>query len=137
MADRLFTLEEARALVPAIDGILAEIQQLRRQVETVQAIIETIRRSTGANGGAVHTDSRAQQERATGLTDRIRERIHDLHALEIQVKDVDKGLVDFLALHRGERVFLCWQRGEPTVEWWHSIPDGFAGRQRILPDDWE
>jgi hypothetical protein len=51
-----------------------------------------------------------------------------------QVKDLDSGLVDFPALHRGETVLLCWQVGEDEIAWWHRVDDGFAGR-RPLPLD--
>jgi hypothetical protein len=39
-----------------------------------------------------------------------------------------------------EVVFLCWQLGEPNVNFWHRIEEGFAGRKPLLdrkddPDD--
>ena len=48
--------------------------------------------------------------------------------------DLDEGLVDFPALHRGETVLLCWQLGEDEIRYWHSVEGGFAGR-RPLPLD--
>jgi hypothetical protein len=29
-------------------------------------------------------------------------------------------------------VYLCWRYGEPSVQHWHELEGGFAGRQRIL-----
>ena len=47
----------------------------------------------------------------------------------MQVKDLDRGLVDFPARHpeRGEDVLLCWELGEPEVACWHDLEVGFAG----------
>ena len=47
------------------------------------------------------------------------------------LKDLEKGLIDFPALLDGHEVYLCWQRGEPRIEYWHRIEDGFAGRRLI------
>jgi hypothetical protein len=50
----------------------------------------------------------------------------------IIVKSLDEGLVDFPHLREnGEEVYLCWKVGEDDIRFWHSIPDGFAGRRSI------
>jgi hypothetical protein len=50
------------------------------------------------------------------------------------VKDLDTGLVDFPALHKGEEVLLCWQFGEDEVTHWHGVDEGFAGRKPLPLD---
>jgi hypothetical protein len=50
---------------------------------------------------------------------------------ELLIKDLDRGLVDFPAIIGGREVFLCWEEGEDTVEFWHELNDGFAGRERL------
>jgi hypothetical protein len=52
----------------------------------------------------------------------------------VQVKDLDRGLVDFPALHDGEEVLLCWQVGEDEVAYWHGVDEGFAGRKPLPLD---
>jgi hypothetical protein len=51
----------------------------------------------------------------------------------VQVKDLDRGLVDFPARHpeSGEDVLLCWELGEPEVAYWHDLESGFAGRKPL------
>jgi hypothetical protein len=51
-----------------------------------------------------------------------------------EVKDLDEGLIDFPALRRGETVLLCWQLGEDRIGYWHTVEDGFAGRQPLPLD---
>jgi hypothetical protein len=61
-----------------------------------------------------------------------------LSSAGVHVKDPGKGLVDFPARRDGRAVWLCWKVGEPTVEFWHELDDGFAGRVRIDEDGpWE
>lgn len=50
---------------------------------------------------------------------------------EIQVKDLDRGLVDFPALLAGREVFLCWEQGEEDIEFWRELDGGDAGRQPV------
>ena len=50
---------------------------------------------------------------------------------EIQVKDVDRGLLDFPAIIGGKEVFLCWEQDEEDIEFWHELDAGYAGRERL------
>jgi hypothetical protein len=50
---------------------------------------------------------------------------------EIQVKDLDRGLLDFPAIVGGKEVFLCWEQDEEDVEFWHDLDAGYAGRERL------
>ena len=56
-----------------------------------------------------------------------------LERLDIVVRDLDRGLVDFPAVIDGREVYLCWLLDEPAVTHWHAIESGFAGR-KPLPD---
>lgn len=49
----------------------------------------------------------------------------------IQVKDLERGLVDFPAVLDGQQVLLCWQEGEPEVAFWHTPEAGFPGRRPL------
>ena len=66
--------------------------------------------------------------------DRLDEILHRLQDMEIEVKDLASGLIDFPALRDGTVVYLCWKHGEGSIQFWHEIEAGFAGRQ---PIDWE
>jgi Uncharacterized conserved protein (DUF2203) len=55
----------------------------------------------------------------------------ELGRLDIVVRDLDTGLVDFPALRDGEEIYLCWLVDEPAVAHWHAIEAGFMGRQPL------
>ncbi len=50
---------------------------------------------------------------------------------EIQVKDIDRGLIDFPAIIGGKEVFLCWEKDEEDIEFWHDLESGYAARERL------
>ena len=57
--------------------------------------------------------------------------LHEFQQREIQLKDVDRGLVDFPAIIGGKEVFLCWEQDEADFEFWHELDGGYAGRERL------
>jgi hypothetical protein len=49
----------------------------------------------------------------------------------VQVKDLEKGLLDFPCEVEGEIVLLCWLWGEEKITHYHGLEDGFAGRKPV------
>jgi hypothetical protein len=62
----------------------------------------------------------------------VRRCIEEIQRHGAQVKDLERGLVDFPALRAGVEVCLCWHVGEDEIRYWHGLDDGYAGR-RPLP----
>ena len=52
----------------------------------------------------------------------------------VQVKDPRRGMIDFPARRAGRQVWLCWKVGESSVEYWHEMEEGLAGRRPIDDD---
>jgi hypothetical protein len=61
----------------------------------------------------------------------LRDSMAELQALEVVLRDLDRGLLDFPSLRDGQEVYLCWQEGEDAIEFWHEPEAGFAGRRPI------
>ena len=57
--------------------------------------------------------------------------VEELQRLGIELKDPEKGLIDFPCLFEGREIYLCWKHGEDSIEHWHEIYAGFAGRQPL------
>lgn len=61
----------------------------------------------------------------------ISEGLEALEAMGGVAKDLDTGLVDFPAIIGGESVLLCWRYGEKSIDYYHNLSDGFAGRKPL------
>ena len=57
-----------------------------------------------------------------------------LQNLNIEIKDISKGLIDFPSLKDGRVVYLCWKMDEETINHWHETREGFAGRKEFKED---
>ena len=130
---RLFSVEEANALVPHLQVELAEVAKLRGELT---AAIEALGGADTAvailqKGAPAPAGKEPEAALLKHLAARIQEVVARISALGAIVKDLEAGLVDFYSLMNGEPVFLCWQLGEPVVAYWHPVDEGFAGRQPI------
>ena len=54
-----------------------------------------------------------------------------LEELDIVVRDLERGIIDFPSLLGGEEIYLCWLVGEPSVGHWHAVESGFGGRKPL------
>ncbi len=121
---KLFTLEEANALLPAVRDILRRIQSSRRRLSVYRNQAKLAAEGAEQGGGGMEGGG-LYAKILTKLTDEIAE----LDGIGVQLKDFDRGLVDFPSLREGRVVLLCWQLGEgDQLEWWHDMDAGFSGR---------
>ena len=127
---RLFTVEEANALLPVIKPGVEELLTTFREIQS------EIEEAAGQAKLPVGSPALAGQLQERGIVPRLFERvktiIERIHAYGCVVNGPEAGLVDFPCLYSNEIVFLCWKHGESTVGHWHRIPDGFAGRKPLL-----
>ncbi|MGD0538599.1 MAG: DUF2203 domain-containing protein [Verrucomicrobiota bacterium] len=121
---RHYTVEEARILLPAIRTWLAQLAQVRAELARAESELGSQMASGHDRGGAlVEQHVRGQAELATVLDEFARR--------EIQLRDPDRGLLDFPAMRDGWEVFLCWQADEAEIGFWHELDTGFAGREPL------
>ncbi len=130
--DRLFTLDEARALLdevrPIVEEIVAARDQLGRAEQDLLALVWKSRsngRVTGQGSFSAGSENRSE------LLERLRGHLARLQELGAELKDPSIGLLDFRSLRDGRVVYLCWKLGEQTITHWHDLDTGFAGRQPL------
>lgn len=61
----------------------------------------------------------------------FKELLEEFNRREIQIKDLERGLVDFPAIQANREVFLCWEQHEADITYWHDLETGFAGREQL------
>ncbi len=131
---RLFTQEEANALLPEVRALVERLVEERRRLVALGEELEAMQALIGGNGGSLDPSRVGElQEAVAQAAAELTALVDELHGLGLQVKDVDRGLVDFPARHpeRGDTVLLCWELGEAEVAHWHDAEAGFAGRKPL------
>lgn len=123
---KIFTVEEANALLPKIQSELRKLRDLYIAIAAYRNEAEKAAGASSFGGGMVGGAAYVQALYEIG---RI---MTDLNEAGIQLKDHERGLIDFPSMRNGRVVLLCWQLGEPEyIEWWHEVEDGFAGRKPL------
>jgi hypothetical protein len=121
---RHYTVEEARALLPDVRLWLDGLDKCAGRLETLDSkVAALLARGCDAGGKPVNDLMRTLAE--------CRNVLLQFHRRQIQVKDLKRGLVDFPSFRDGREVFLCWERDEDDIEFWHDLESGFSGRERL------
>jgi hypothetical protein len=129
----LFSVEEANRMVVELRPDLERLAAMKREFDKLGSRSEVL--SLALSGAGADNPDAAELKRVTerrdALAERILKGIEGVHARGCLVKDIARGLVDFYALSGDRLIFLCWQLGERSVEHWHTLEGGFAGRQPL------
>jgi len=133
---RRFTLWEAERMLPQIREWIREAIDLKSQYDDAERAVQSLTERITMMGGIVADRQRATADKARRETSaqQLRKILEHFEETGCLVKDLEKGLVDFPTLFRGEEVYLCWKLDEPAIGFWHGVQEGFAGRKRIDQD---
>ena len=135
MPERTFTPEEANEALVQVRPLVERMVAARRTLLDAQRRqAELVARVASNGGGLTPPDVSAVAAEAQQASAELVAVVEELQGLRVQVKDLDRGLVDFPCVHRGREVLLCWELGEDEVAFWHGADEGYAGR-RPLPLD--
>ncbi len=119
-----YTRSEARALLPEVTEWLRKLRELHPLLEHHGDNVERLLRD-GRDAGGPEVDCWIRTLIRIGAV------LRRFKRREIQLKDVERGLIDFPAILAGREVFLCWEEGEEDIEYWHELDGGYAGRTPI------
>jgi hypothetical protein len=130
---RYFRLAEAERVLPKVEEHLrdalfhkAEFERVDKQME---ATLERVRQSGGARIDP--SKQLALRVERDGHVRKLQDAMAEIEHLGALVKDLDIGLLDFMARYEGRDVCLCWKLGEDAIRFWHGAEEGFRGRKEI------
>jgi hypothetical protein len=130
---RFYELDEAKLLLPRVIPVLEKLQAAYRELRALQASVAA--ESRGASGdGHLLVNPWAEEEgkdQGEALSATLQNAAAQLDRWGIELKDPEKGLIDFFHQRDGRTVYLCYLLGEPSIEYWHDLDAGFAGRQPL------
>ncbi|HEX4011238.1 MAG TPA: DUF2203 domain-containing protein [Solirubrobacteraceae bacterium] len=124
---RHYTLEQAMAVRGWVAERVGWVRDARARLvalgpRAADAVAALDMEAGGAYPGREVARSLVELSRAAG----------ELEAVDIVLRDIDRGLIDFPALRDGEEVYLCWLvDDEESIGFWHEPEAGFAGRRPL------
>ena len=118
--DRIFTISEARDLLPEVIARADEFITVRADLIELRAALQWGEPSP--LGGLPE---------AKALEARFDELLNWFPAHDLELKGAAPLLLDFRSRIDGDDVLLCWLEGDRELAWYHKPEHGFAGRRRI------
>jgi|SRR5688572_17616715 len=125
---KYYTPKEANNLLEIVRPMVGEMMTIGEKIREKQPELWTLAEKSAGNGGS------ATLSKLLPDFDRLHELLHQIQEMDIEVKDLVTGLIDFVALKDGREVYLCWKYGEEQIQFYHEIEAGFQGRKLI---DWD
>jgi hypothetical protein len=122
--DKHYTRAEAKAMLPQIRGWLSRLQgQTKSMVQYEERVEDLMKDGDDVGGPTVNQ----------WITTRVDMQmlVEEFEKRDIQLKDLERGLLDFPAVIGGKEVFLCWEQDEEDIEFWHDLDSGYAGREKL------
>jgi hypothetical protein len=119
-----YTIEEARSLLPSIRQWLLQLEASQNRLQSLdERVAALLAKGHDAGGEPVNQAIKTLAE--------CQQTLHEFRRRQIQVKDLRRGLLDFPSLRDGREVFLCWEKDEEDIEFWHDLETGYPGRERL------
>lgn len=125
---RYYTPTEANNLLEVVRPMVGDMMGISERIRKYQPEIWAVVQKSAGNGG------NPELSKLLPDFDKLDAILHRLQDMEIEVKDLSAGLIDFPALRDGRVICLCWKYNEGQVQFWHELEAGFSGRQ---PINWE
>ncbi len=129
---RLYTLEEAQAALPEVIPVLERIRAAYVELRALQASLAAdVRGASGDGNLTANPWDTGGTNRVGELNRELQQAAGDLDRRGVELKDPERGLIDFFHERDGRVVYLCYLLGEPGIGHWHELHAGLGGRQRL------
>lgn len=128
---RYYAIDEANALLPDVDRILTALRDQRTELVALRDRAVTLTPDDGEPTADDAEEMRLIRLKMQGLIDQMQAGVARLVDLEITLRDIPTGLIDFPALVNGRPIWLCWRLGESEVGHWHRHDEGFGSRRPL------
>ena len=125
---KYYTPKEANVLLETVRPMVGELVRIGERIRENQPDLWAVAEKSAGNGGNPALSKMLPD------FDRLDSILHQLQDMRIEIKDISIGLIDFPGVKDGREICLCWKYNEDSIQFWHEIEAGFAGRQ---PIDWE
>ncbi len=122
--DRHYSRREADALLPRMKPLLMKLRDAKDMLVDSDAH-DVLTDAAATNGGG------AEGRQVGEAFLEVQRMLAALQEAGIVIRDIDRGLIDFPAIRDGEEIYLCWELGEDSVEFWHDLESGYRGRQPL------
>jgi len=133
--ERKFTLEEIHRLLPDLEIRVARFLEKKAIYARMhdhllmEELLQDIESRQGGTAMGASSDEAASKLEIT--VSELEREIIEMRRLGCVLQDLEKGWVDFPALHQGQPVYFSWKRGDAVVRYYRLSGPGSAERKLL------
>ena len=101
---KYYTVQAANMLLPQLTQLLQQVQALVRQKGMVDGRVAQVRNSIRSNGYHNPIEDPMVEQASGALNNALRDAFNQLDTWDIELKDIQTGLIDFRAMREGREM---------------------------------
>ncbi len=126
---RLFSVEEANALLPQLETLLSRLLQKKEALDRLHDeffMQELLHEATASTEKNSRLESGARE--VDGSVSDLDEELTQFRSLGCILRNLDAGWVEFPAEWQGTMIYYCWKKGETAIQYYRKVHAAFAER---------
>jgi hypothetical protein len=129
---RFYSIDEANTALPEVERILVALRDQRKElIQMRDRVLDATPDGDETPSAGAAEQIRLLRLGMQGLIDQMQAGVARLVEMDITLRDIATGLIDFPALVAGRPIWLCWRLGEGQVANWHPHDEGYDSRQPL------
>jgi len=128
---RFYAIDEANSALPEVERILTALRDQREELIALRDRVVEATPDDGEPSPGAAEQIRLVRLGMQGLIDQMQAGVARLVEMDITLRDISTGLIDFPALVAGRPIWLCWRLGEADVASWHPHDEGYDSRRPL------
>lgn len=108
---RYFSVADANRAMKYVSRVVEDLSPCYTRVLAYRHRLE--KPADGDNREQIEADYDREMDRLSNLMD-------ELQQVGVEIRNLERCVIDFPAHHQGREIFLSWHRGEPGVSRWHE-----------------
>ncbi len=126
MKRKYISLEEAQKLIPEVRRRLLKIMKLNKAIEVLSEIEISYYDDFEDISNEVSFNKKFHQ-----LCFKLFSELQTLTKKGAALEDIDRGAINFYAVHKNRPVILCWQIGDKRIKYWKGMDEDFSERKPL------
>ena len=127
-----FTIAEANAMLPLVKSIAADICQIFKRVTGRRADLHRLLRRGARHSGSQYDDEMAESRADLQEEyDQIWQYREELESLGLLLRQPEDGAIEFPSRIDEHDVYLCWQLGEDSVQYYRDASTPNSPKHRL------
>lgn len=127
-----FSLEQAKAMLPLLRLIVADIQLAHRELVERRVELHRLMRKRDGKTSQLHDDELEETKQDIQIESRQLDTfITELEKLGVTLRSAEEGIVNFPTIIHGRFAYFCWKLGELEIAHWHGPDETFADRKSL------